>query len=105
MPAKRVTKSKTAAVSDAEEMPAKPVAKPKAAAVADSEQRVPAKRVARPKKAKVVFELPAAIDAEKVALCGEFNDWSTDTILLERDAEGSWHATVPLEIGHSYRYR
>jgi 1,4-alpha-glucan branching enzyme len=86
-------------------MPVKRVAKPKTEAVADSEQHVPAKRAARPKKAKVTFELPAAIDAEKVALCGEFNDWSTDTILLERDPDGSWHTTVSLELGKSYRYR
>jgi 1,4-alpha-glucan branching enzyme len=66
---------------------------------------MPTKRVTKPKTAKVTFELPAAVDAEKVALCGEFNDWSTDTILLERTTDGSWHATVPLELGHSYRYR
>jgi 1,4-alpha-glucan branching enzyme len=66
---------------------------------------MPTKRVTKPKTAKVVFELPAAVHAEKVALCGEFNDWSTDTILLERDEAGCWHATVPLELGHSYRYR
>jgi 1,4-alpha-glucan branching enzyme len=68
-------------------------------------EEMPTKRVTKPKTVKVVFELPSAVDAEKVALCGEFNDWSTDTILLERDAEGSWHTTVPLELGHSYRYR
>jgi 1,4-alpha-glucan branching enzyme len=106
MPAKRVAKPKTAAISDSEEdVPAKRVTKPKTAAVSDSTQRVAAKRATKPKTAKVVFELPAAIDAEKVALCGEFNDWSTDTILLERDPDGAWHTTVALELGKSYRYR
>jgi 1,4-alpha-glucan branching enzyme len=68
-------------------------------------EEMPTKRVTKPKTAKVTFELPAAIDAEKVALCGEFNDWSPDTILLERDLDGAWHAIVPLEAGHAYRYR
>jgi 1,4-alpha-glucan branching enzyme len=40
-----------------------------------------------------------------VALCGEFNDWSTDDIFLDRGGDGAWRATVPLEPGHSYRYR
>ena len=66
---------------------------------------MPTKRVTKPKTAAVVFVLPAAIDAEKVALCGEFNDWSTDATLLERDADGAWHTTLALEPGHSYRYR
>ena len=40
-----------------------------------------------------------------MALCGEFNAWSADDIRLERGSDGSWRATVPLEPGHSYRYR
>jgi 1,4-alpha-glucan branching enzyme len=94
MPAKRIVKPETETLGDSEETESvKRVAKPRAA------------RVTKPKTAKVVFQLPAAIDAEKVALCGEFNGWSTDDILLERDSDGVWHTTVALELGKSYRYR
>jgi len=36
----------------------------------------------------ITFTLPA-IEAETVAICGEFNDWATGANLLERDTEGS----------------
>lgn len=53
----------------------------------------------------VAFTLPAEVQAETVALCGEFNGWSADDIQLERDGDGTWRATVALEPGRSYRYR
>jgi hypothetical protein len=52
----------------------------------------------------VVFALPADTAAEHVALCGEFNDWSPDSISLTRGDDGSWQVTVPLAPG-SYRYK
>lgn len=54
---------------------------------------------------EVVFTLPGDVQADKVALCGEFNDWSREDIALEQDNDGSWHAVVALEPGRSYRYR
>jgi 1,4-alpha-glucan branching enzyme len=54
---------------------------------------------------KVTFTLPAAIEANEIALCGDFNDWSSDDIKLARDSSGEWKATVGLERGHAYRYR
>jgi Glycogen recognition site of AMP-activated protein kinase len=53
----------------------------------------------------VRFTLPAEVRAGTVALCGEFNDWSAQDILLERGDDGSWQATVALAPGRSYRYR
>jgi hypothetical protein len=53
----------------------------------------------------VTFTLPAEVDAETVALCGDFNGWSADEIRLERAGDGTWRATVALEPGRSYRYR
>ncbi len=53
----------------------------------------------------VAFTLPAEVEAGTVALCGEFNDWSTDDILLERQPDRTWRTTVALEPGRSYRYR
>jgi 1,4-alpha-glucan branching enzyme len=63
---------------------------------------------ARPVKArtvKVTFTLPADVQAQSVALCGDFNDWSAENIKLARDGDGSWRVTVALQPGHSYRYR
>jgi len=60
---------------------------------------------AGPAAIDVTFTLPAEVDADTVALCGEFNNWSTDDIWLERGSDGSWQATVALEPGRSYRYR
>jgi Glycogen recognition site of AMP-activated protein kinase len=53
----------------------------------------------------VRFTLPAEVQADTVALCGEFNNWSTKDIQLERGGDGSWQATVALKPGRSYRYR
>jgi 1,4-alpha-glucan branching enzyme len=66
---------------------------------------MPAKRTSKPKPTAVDFELPGCIEAEWVALCGEFNDWSSETILMARDEEGAWKATVLLPPGGTYRYR
>jgi Glycogen recognition site of AMP-activated protein kinase len=53
----------------------------------------------------VTFTLPAEVQAESVALCGDFNQWSPDDIHLERDRDGTWRTTVALEPGRTYRYR
>ena len=53
----------------------------------------------------VIFTLPADVEAERVALCGDFNDWSPDTIGCVRTEDGTWQASVALEPGRSYRYR
>ena len=53
----------------------------------------------------VAFSLPADVDAGRVALCGDFNDWSAEATALERGDDGTWQVSVPLEPGRSYRYR
>jgi len=53
----------------------------------------------------VLFTLPADVQAERVVLCGEFNQWSPDGIPLERAEDGTWRAIVALAPGRSYRYR
>jgi hypothetical protein len=60
---------------------------------------------AGPGTVAVTFILPAEVQADTVALCGEFNDWSAEATHLERRSDGSWRATVALEPGRSYRYR
>ena len=53
----------------------------------------------------VTFDLPAEVQATQIALCGDFNQWSTTETKLERAGSGIWRVTVPLHTGHSYRYR
>jgi len=66
---------------------------------------MPAKRAVKAKTVDVAFSLPADVQADTVALCGEFNEWSPEAERLQRGSDGTWLATVPLEPGHSYRYR
>lgn len=53
----------------------------------------------------VTFDLPAAVEADEIVLCGDFNNWSTTATPLKRAKSGVWRVTVPLQAGHSYRYR
>jgi len=53
------------------------------------------RQATKAKTIPVSFSLPAEIDAEEVALCGEFNDWSPDTQLTQ-NGDGSWHTIINL---------
>lgn len=53
----------------------------------------------------VTFTLPAEVQADSVALAGEFNQWSVQDIQMERGSDATWRATVALQPGRSYRYR
>lgn len=54
--------------------------------------------------AKVTFEL-REVDAEKVYVAGDFNDWSVDGTPLNRRKDGRFSATLTLPAGREYRYR
>jgi 1,4-alpha-glucan branching enzyme len=44
-------------------------------------------------------------DAKRVAVTGDFNDWSVEGIPLERGEDGHWTATVSIAPGcYEYRY-
>jgi hypothetical protein len=66
---------------------------------------MPDQPVAKASLVSVTFTLPAEVQANSVALCGEFNQWSVEGIQLERGNDGTWRAVVALEPGRSYRYR
>jgi hypothetical protein len=53
----------------------------------------------------VAFELPAAVSAESVSVCGEFNGWSPQTHPLTRLESGGFRAELPLPAGHRWRFR
>lgn len=58
------------------------------------------------KTSKVTFTLPkeAVENAETVAVLGDFNQWQ-DGIVLAKQKDGSFKASVELEKGRSYQYR
>lgn len=53
----------------------------------------------------VAFELPAAVGATSVSLCGEFNGWSRETHSLDRLEDGRFRAELPLPTGQRWRFR
>ncbi len=54
---------------------------------------------------RVTFELPADVDAEVVALCGDFNDWDSSSHIMKPRKDGRYSLTLYLKPGESYRYR
>jgi hypothetical protein len=82
-----------------------PAAGPAAAAPAAPAASDPAAGPAARSPVVVIFTLSAAVQAESVALCGDFNDWSADAAPLELGSDGYWRVAVALQPGRSYRYR
>ncbi len=56
---------------------------------------------------KVTFRLPqeAVGDANRVALVGEFNDWSINATPMKKLKDGSFKTVVEMEAGREYQYR
>ena len=54
---------------------------------------------------RVTFYLPAAVGAETVSLCGEFNDWDPASHPMGRKKDGTFYTSLYLDAGRSYRYR
>lgn len=53
----------------------------------------------------VVFTLPADLQADSIALAGDFNDWSTTSHELRRNEVGAWTIDLELPAGdHRYRF-
>ncbi len=60
--------------------------------------------MARVVKQKVTFTLLEP-KATSVQLAGDFSEWEKQPVLLKRDKDGWWTATVPLTPGaHQYRF-
>lgn len=65
--------------------------------------REPAKK---PGFARVTFELPSTMWAERVNLVGEFNGWDTTaTPMTHNRQDANWCVTVELATGRRYRFR
>jgi 1,4-alpha-glucan branching enzyme len=57
------------------------------------------------KVCRVTFRLPAEVEAESVALCGDFNEWDPESTPMKQLKDGSFSTTVSLTPGETYRYR
>jgi 1,4-alpha-glucan branching enzyme len=55
--------------------------------------------------AKVRFTLDPAVGATTAAVCGEWNGWSSEADIMERDNKGGFSLIVNLEAGRTYRFR
>lgn len=54
---------------------------------------------------RVTFRVPSEFDAETAAICGDFNDWDTETHPMRPLKNGGFSATVSLAAQQSYRFR
>ena len=56
---------------------------------------------------RVTFKLAAseALEAERVHVLGDFNDWSPEATPLTARKNGAFSTTASLEAGPSYRFR
>ena len=54
---------------------------------------------------RVTFELPAQVNANTMALCGEFNEWDATKHPMKRRKDGSFSTTISLKPGNEYRFR
>ena len=53
---------------------------------------------------KVTFSLPKEVQAEKVAVCGDFNEWDPDASPMKKLKDGRFQIAINLAEGE-YRYR
>jgi 1,4-alpha-glucan branching enzyme len=54
---------------------------------------------------RVTFDLPAEVEATKVSLCGEFNDWNSTTHSMKLRKDGRFSTTISLPAGRTYRFK
>lgn len=54
---------------------------------------------------KVTFALPETIQAEKVYLVGDFNEWSEKQTPMRKQKNKGFAVTLELEKGREYQFR
>lgn len=54
---------------------------------------------------RVTFALPAELEAERIHVCGEFNDWDRSSHPLQKRAKGHYSTSLTLKTGRTYRFR
>lgn len=54
---------------------------------------------------RVTFELPSCIWADRIAVTGEFNDWSHTAAPMRQGRDGVWRASVDLPANRRFEFR
>ena len=54
---------------------------------------------------RVTFKMPPGVDARKVVLCGDFNDWNRKATVMKPLKDGSFSITITLPANNSYRFK
>ena len=54
---------------------------------------------------RVTFKVPPDVDAKKVVLCGDFNDWNKKATVMKPLKDGSFSVTITLPANNSYRFK
>ncbi|MGB3717423.1 MAG: isoamylase early set domain-containing protein [Candidatus Promineifilaceae bacterium] len=54
---------------------------------------------------RVTFKVAAEVEADEVALCGDFNEWDENSNPMKQLKDGGFSTTVSIEAGRSYRFR
>jgi 1,4-alpha-glucan branching enzyme len=54
---------------------------------------------------KVMFELPATVNAQMACVVGEFNDWDVRATPMKRKRDGSFSIALNLATEREYRFR
>jgi 1,4-alpha-glucan branching enzyme len=55
-------------------------------------------------KWSVTFVVAPEVDAQSVAVLGDFNEWSADAGVMQQRKDGFWAKTIRFDPG-TYRYR
>lgn len=58
-----------------------------------------------PNYVRIIFELPASLWADGIALVAEFNDWNPDTTPFHQERDGIWRTRVDLPICRRFEFR
>ena len=54
---------------------------------------------------RVTFQLSAEVSAQRVTICGDFNEWDTDCDYLDPLPGGGFSGSLLLQSGREYRFR
>lgn len=54
---------------------------------------------------RVTFELPSCIWADRIAVCGDFNEWSRTAMPLKQGRDGVWRASIDLAANQLFEFR
>jgi 1,4-alpha-glucan branching enzyme len=54
---------------------------------------------------RVTFKVPPDVNAKKVVLCGDFNDWNQKATTMKQLKDGGFSVTISLPANNTYRFK